>query len=464
MKARRVLWAASLLALGMAARGPRLASAQTLTLAEVETRAQRDRPELAERRAKIDRANADGAAAAAKGGPTLGARADLSLAPGAQLLRLLYEGEEYFVQGSRSLGDGDSALVPLPRYGVVLAGKLTILDFGRTSFGVRAAEASISAERASLIQAKVELVRAAREAYLDWLEAHQTWQLARSDMQVTTARTTSVRELILEGARPATDATLSTYDEQLAKLREARAHRASSLAFESLAAAIQSDLPRESQPELTVIDPSSSGETRPPTPAPGPQASAPAPASGRAAAAPRGLQQDQALAVIDRQRDAALSAARAADRARSPQLELGAEIGLQGIDAVLFPAYRAGLSLIVPILDGGAASAAADQFRADARALDARRQRLEQELAAARRAAESALASAGEELAMSLELLTTAETLLSQAEDHYRAGSDTLERVLSAQRSLVQARREVLTSKLENARARLELEPVQLRD
>jgi len=65
---------------------------------------------------------------------------------------------------------------------------------------------------------------------------------------------------------------------------------------------------------------------------------------------------------------------------------------------------------------------------------------------------------------MSLQLLATAESLLSEAEDHYRSGSDTLERVLSAQRSLVQARREVLTSKLDNARARIELMPVQLRD
>jgi outer membrane protein TolC len=65
---------------------------------------------------------------------------------------------------------------------------------------------------------------------------------------------------------------------------------------------------------------------------------------------------------------------------------------------------------------------------------------------------------------MSLELLTTAETLLAEAEEHYRTGSDTLERVLSSQRSLVQARREVLTSKLENARARLELTPVVVRD
>ena len=59
-------------------------------------------------------------------------------------------------------------------------------------------------------------------------------------------------------------------------------------------------------------------------------------------------------------------------------------------------------------------------------------------------------------------LLQTAQTLVTEAEEHYKAGSDTLERVLSAQRSLVQARREVLTAKLENARARLELTPVKL--
>jgi outer membrane protein TolC len=59
-----------------------------------------------------------------------------------------------------------------------------------------------------------------------------------------------------------------------------------------------------------------------------------------------------------------------------------------------------------------------------------------------------------------MELLATAELVLSQAEEHYRSGSDTLERVLNAQRSLVQARREVLSSQLETARARLELTPI----
>jgi outer membrane protein TolC len=457
MKARRVLWAAALLALGTAALAPRRASADTLTLAEVEARAQRERPELAERRAGIDKANADRAAAAAKGGPTLAARGELSLAPGAELLEIDQGDETYFVQGSRAFGQG-GALTPLPRYAVVLAGKYTILDFGRTSLGVRAADASILAERASLVQAKVELVRAARTSYLDWIEAHQTWQLAQRDAEVTSARTVSVRELILEGARPATDATLSAYEEQLAKLRQARAHRASLLAFESLAAALQSDLPRDAVPELDVIEPASSG----------PLASGAAPnASALDAAAPdaaQGIGYDQALDVLDRQRDAALAAARAAGRWRAPQLDITAEVGASGVDAQLFPAYRAGLAITVPIFDGGAMSASADQYRAEARGLDARRERLAKEIAAARRVAETALASASDELGMSLELLATAETLLSEAEDHYRSGSDTLERVLSAQRSLVQAHGEVLTSKLENARARLELRPVQLRD
>lgn len=490
MMASKVRWAAALLALGMAVTGPRRASAETLTLAEVESRAQRDRPELAERRASIDKANAERAAAAAKGGPTLGVRGELSLAPGAELLEItpVPGGETYFVQGSRSLGQGEGALIPRPRYTAMLSGKYTILDFGRTSLGVRAADASILAERASLIQAKVELVRAARKSYLDWIEAHQTWQLAQRDAEVTSARTVSVRELILEGARPATDATLSAYDEQLAKLRQARAHRASVLALESLAAALQSDLPRDAEPELGVIEaaPNGSGALHEGAAAseaasasaardgtlasgatdgvaPNPPTAAAGPAAPGAQAAP-GSAHDQALAVLDRQRDAALSAARAAERWRAPQIEIGGEVGVSGIDTEVFPAYRAGLSVSIPIFDGGAMSASADQYRAEAHGLDARRERLAKEIAAARRAAEMALASASEELGMSLELLATATTLLSEAEDHYRSGSDTLERVLSAQRSLVQARREVLTSKLDNARARLELQPVQLRD
>ena len=353
--------------------------------------------------------------------------------------------------------------MPRPRYAAILGGKYTLLDFGRTSLGVRAAEAAISAERASLIQAKVELVRAARDAYLTWLEAHQTWQLSKSDAAVTTARTKNVRELIAEGARPATDATLSAYDEQLAGLREARARRAGSMAFEALAAAVQSELPAGAEPELAVIEPGapvppSASETEAPGQAPvAVRASAPGTVSDAST-------NDQRLQAFERKRAAALSAANAADRSRAPQLDVSGEVGLQGQDTQVFPSYRAGLSLTIPLYDGGVQSALADQYRAEALGLEARRQLLDKQLTAQRRAAEHALSSAGEELTMSLALLGTAEALLAEAEEHYRAGSDTLERVLSAQRSLVQARREVLTSKLETAKARLELVPVQLRD
>jgi outer membrane protein len=456
------LWAVSLLVTGALTGGVRSARAETLTLGEIEARAQRERPELLERRASIDRANAELAGVRAKSGPTLGARGDISITPGSKLLRIPYDDNEYYVSGAPALGQ-EGALVPRPRYAAILAGKYTLLDFGRTSLGVRAAEAAISAERASLIQAKVELVRAARDAYLTWLEAHQTWQLAKSDAEVTTARTKNVRELIGEGARPATDATLSAYDEQLARLREARARRAGSMALEALAAAVQSELPAGAEPELAVIEPGP-----PPTSSPG-EAAAPGQvlpageASARAAAADAPAN-DQRLQALQRKRAAALSAATAADRSRAPQLDVSGELGVQGQDTQLFPSYRAGLSLSIPLYDGGVQSALADQYRADALGLEARRLLLERQLTAKRRAAEHALSSAGEELTMSLALLGTAEALLAEAEEHYRAGSDTLERVLSAQRSLVQARREVLTSKLETAKARLELVPVQLRD
>jgi outer membrane protein TolC len=290
------------------------------------------------------------------------------------------------------------------------------------------------------VQAKVELVRAARQAYLDWLEAHQTWQLGKTDAEVAATRTASVRDLIKEGARPATDATLSAYDEQLATLREARARRAAELALEGLAAALGGPLPPEVAPDVAVL------EVKPDTVA--------APASPSA--------EEPTLRALTMQHDAALSAARAADRGRAPQLDAAAEVGLSGQQAEVFPVYRAALSLSIPIFDGGALSAQADQHRAEARALGAQREIAEAKLRAHHMAAHSALRAASADLAMTEQLLQTAQALVAEAEEHYRAGSDTLERVLSAQRSLVQARREVLTAKLETARARLELTPVKL--
>jgi outer membrane protein len=455
MTRRRVLWAAWLLA-ALAAGNPRRASAQTLSLAEIEAKAQRDRPELAQRRAEVDRANAELAGVYAKSRPTLAARGELAVAPGGQLVPVRDEtGETYLVQGSRSIGQGGGALVPQPRYAAVLAGRWTLLDFGRSSLGQRAAEASVSAGRASLLAAKVELIRAARTAYLAWLEAHETWQLSRRDAEVTATRTTSVRELITEGVRPRTDATLSVYDDKLARLREARARRAAEVAFGALPAAVQSELPKGASPDLTLLDTGAPPGAAPSGPEPKPQ-----PAAGSVGAGAN----DPALEALQRRHDAALSAARAADRAAAPQIDLAADLGVQGQDDEVFPAYRAAISISVPLFDGGAQSALAAQFRADARGLEARRQLVAEQLRVQQLSAQRALSAAAEDLGMSMELLTTAETLLSEAEEHYRSGSDTLERVLSAQRSLLQARREVLSSKLEQARARLEVEPIAIRD
>lgn len=453
MTRRRLPWAAWLvatLAAGGALTAVQSAAAQTLSLTEIEAKAQRDRPELAQRRAEIDRANAELASVQAKTRPTLAARVELAVAPGGQLVPVRDDdrGETYLVQGSRSLGQGSGALIPQPRYAAVLAGRWTVLDFGRSAFGQRAAEAAVSAGQASLLSAKVELIRAARKAYLTWLEAHETWQLTHRDAEVTSSRTASVRALIEEGARPRTDATLSSYDEKLSRLRETRARRASDIAFDALSASVQSQLPKAASPDLSVLELGAAGAViAKPQPA----------AAGVAGANP-------ALEVLQRQHDAAMAAARAADRAVAPQLDLAADLGVQGQDGEVFPAYRAAVAISMPLLDGGAQAAVADQHRAEARGIEARRQLVAEQLRLQQLSSQQALAAAAEELGLTQELLTTAEALLSEAEEHYKAGSDTLERVLSAQRSLVQARREVLSSKLDLARARLELDPISIRE
>jgi outer membrane protein TolC len=219
---------------------------------------------------------------------------------------------------------------------------------------------------------------------------------------------------------------------------------------------VQSELPKGAAPDLSVLEagaaPPAGGAAADAVPKPQPAAAA-IPASG-----------DPALEVLERQHEAALAAARAADRGAAPQLDLAADLGIQGTDGEVFPAYRAAVSISVPLFDGGAQSAVADQFRAQARGLEARRQFVAEQLRLQRLGSQHALTSAAEDLVMSLELLATAEALLAEAEEHYRSGSDTLERVLSAQRSLLSARREVLSAKLDHARAVLEAAPIAVRE
>jgi outer membrane protein TolC len=276
---------------------------------------------------------------------------------------------------------------------------------------------------------------------------------------VTRQRTANVKELISQGARPATDATLSSYDEQVAGLRESRAARAASMALQGLAASVQSELPPGSTPDLAVLDA--------PPEAPQPQASAAekAPAKPGGSLEPAAADHpDAQLGALKQQREAALSAARAADRGAAPVLDVGADVGVQGVQDHVFPVYKAGITLSMPIWDGGLGKAQAAVHRAEARGVEARMQATELRIRAEQNAARARLQAAAEDLRLSNELLATAELMLTQAEEHYRAGSDTLERVLNAQRSLVQARREVLTAQLETARARLELTPIQVRD
>jgi outer membrane protein len=428
------------------------ARAQILTLDEIEAKAQRPRPELVEREASIERAQADVRVVEAKASATLGAKAEAQLAPGGELIHITQGENDYLVSGSKEINQS-GALLPQPRYGALLTGHITLLDFGRTSLGVKAAESALGAERATLLQAKVELVQAARTAYLSWLEAHQTWLLAQRDAEVAHARTVSVKELIDAGARPATDATLSTYDEQLALLHQNRAKSAASAALLALAAAVQSDLQPNAVPDLEVLGPSPDSTESGTTPAALPEPPAP---SGK------GAPGEAALSTLDQQRQAALSAARASDRAAAPTLDATAELGVRAQDGHLFPLYQAGISLSLPIWDGGLSSADAAVHRAQARGLSARLEGAERRLRAEQNAARERYRGAAHDLQLSLQLYATAKLVLSQAEDYYRSGSDTLERVLSAQHSLVQARREVLTTQLETVRARHELTPVKI--
>ena len=96
------------------------AGAQVLTLEEIETKAQRDRSELVERQASIEKAQAELGLAQSRTGPTLGARVEGALAPGGELLKIPYDDQIYRVSGAKELGEADSFL-PRARYAAVLS-------------------------------------------------------------------------------------------------------------------------------------------------------------------------------------------------------------------------------------------------------------------------------------------------------------------------------------------------------
>src|SRR6185436_1977845 len=121
-----------------------------------------------------------------------------------------------------------------------------------------------------------------------------------------------------------------------------------------------------------------------------------------------------------------------------------AEAGARGQMSNVFPAYRASVSLAIPIWDGGAAAAQAARAREEAASLDAKEREHRAFVKAERARARHDWAGAAERLRLAESLYALAAARSRDAEERYSLGEGKIESVLETGAVLSRAEREVV--------------------
>lgn len=406
------------------------ARAQVLSLPEVERRAVSAGAGAA--RAKIAEAEAELDIASSGRRPSMALSTDASVAPGGQFIEVeSTDGGRFLVPGSRRLGEA-GAFSPVPRFGCVLSMQANLFDFGRTASRIRAAERRALAARAEVEADREGVVRLARDAYLAWAVAYARAALAERHLRDASTRFEMLEALVKEGTRPQADKGLA---EQ-----------------ERLAVEIELSATREELDHAQVVLAEMVGGawTRSLIPDPGILEGSLADRSGEAQAGEAPLEQRAAAA-------AAMGESFAYPHA--PVISASADAGVRGQAASVFPAYRVGVTVTVPLWDGGLVAAQARAARARAEGLRAEAAASLKAHHADQVAARSDREHAQAKLRFAERLRNLAEDQLRQEAERYRLGAADLRVVFEARERLSRAEVQVLGLKAERARAMLRARP-----
>jgi outer membrane protein len=412
------------------------ARADVVRLQELEAHALRTRPSLAANDARILQAKARIDHARSAYAPIITLAGDASIAPGHQLVSVPTSfdangkpTEQVLVAGSLPLGD-TGAFKPLPRYGVMLDVRGNLYDFGRTGAAVDAAHAQRRAAQADSLKAARDVVRDVRLAYVRWATADALCSIARESAQAAKERNDDTAGSIEEGARPSADRIAAQSEAGFARLEWERANATLETARLDVALVCVTDLPRDAQPDPTILASGVVGQER---------------------AEPR----DPSLTALEEQRSAARASARVHDHAFAPVLGAQAQAGVQGTGHSVFPVYRLGLNLSVPLWDGGADAAARAEAEAQAAELAARSVEYTQQRDHARARSQAAQAQAQRRIALATELVELTRTRLTQLEEGYPLGAATRKDLADARAAVQRANTELVLAQAMRAEALL---------
>jgi outer membrane protein, multidrug efflux system len=145
------------------------------------------------------------------------------------------------------------------------------------------------------------------------------------------------------------------------------------------------------------------------------------------------------------------------DHAFAPVVAASAQAGVQGNMGNVFPLYRVGLSISVPLWDGGAE--AANRGQAQARAAQLASAATQHERAREQRRQRGALikAQAERRIALTEQLVQLCSTRLSQLEEAYPLGAASFTDLVAAKSALSRAQTERVLAQAMRAEASLDL-------
>jgi outer membrane protein TolC len=411
--------------------GPALAAAggAVVTLAEVERHAlsnERLRTDVAARLA-----DAEAALTEARGarGPKAALAVEGSVAPGGQLIDIQSGGEEFLVQGARRLGD-PGAFTATPRFAAIASAQVTLLDFGRGAHAQQSAERRRQSIEIEVRDLRRRLRAEVRQAYLAWLLAFLQHRLTNQQVAQSEADAGLLEGRIAEGGRPRAELTRAragTVTLELEAAQAAAAVERSRLTLEQLTGM---SIARDARPEEALL------EREPP---------------------PRVQGLDLEARSLELQAEAASATAARLRLQMRPIVGAGAELGVRAQSDAVFPAYRVGVTLSVPLWEGGVAEA-------QARAASAEAARLRAQAWASQRVTQNQQAQAGSDWQHADRRVSLAETLrqlareiLQQAEERSALGSADLGVVGDARSRLLAAELQVLLAKGARTEAALRL-------
>ncbi|KPK16115.1 MAG: hypothetical protein AMJ62_06925 [Myxococcales bacterium SG8_38] len=390
---------------------PEAASAEVVTLPELEAIALQSRARWEAIEATTERADAEVDAARAGLRPSFWVNVGAIAAPGSNIERVeATDGRVVNVRASPTVGER-TAFRPNARYEGIVQMRAPLYD-GQNRAAIEAAEAYHAAARASSTASRQQVLVVVRASYLDWLAAYLDHDFAAAASNDAAVERERISDRVADGDVPASDLDDARYQELQAELEAANAGARLADARLAVEAAAGVELSAEATPDLGLLaiqaDESDTGA-------------------------------DWEAEALERERDAARQEARMHRKSRAPVLAVVGQTGVAGVNDRVFPMYQLGVNLAVPLWDGGRAVAMANA--ADARAIELGAHARDARLASDDERAQAILdrQQSEQQLGLAGELVSVAERRVEQAQASYELGEASVEAVAAARTALREA-------------------------